>query len=216
MGIAERRGREKEKRRQEIIDAAERTFFSRGLDNATMEDVARDAELSKGTLYLYFKSKEDLYLAIILRGITILRSMFDAAVQAQDTGLEKINAVGRAYIEFYKHHRNYFNAMLYFESSCFEAHDEFGYASECADQSSHAMTACAEAVQAGIEDGTIRTDLNAMKVALTLYGLLTGLLQIISLKGRTIRERHGVDPEELIDSFFGLIRTSLQGRAENP
>jgi TetR/AcrR family transcriptional regulator len=211
MGIAERRGREKERRRQDIIDAAERVFFVKGLSSATMEDVAKDAELSKGTLYLYFKSKEDLYLAVILRGFRILQSMFDDAVRDHDAGLDKINAIGKAYVEFYEHHRDYFNAMLYFESSFFDAEDELGYAAECAEQSSRAMTVCAEAVQAGIDDGTIRPDVDAVKVALTLYGLLTGLLQIVSLKGRSIRERHGVEPKELIDSFFSLIRTSLQG-----
>ena len=69
MGITERREREKEQRHNDIIDAAEKVFFSRGLEHATMDNVAVEAELSKGTLYLYFKSKEELYLAILLRSL---------------------------------------------------------------------------------------------------------------------------------------------------
>ncbi|MCK5408322.1 MAG: helix-turn-helix transcriptional regulator, partial [Candidatus Krumholzibacteria bacterium] len=60
MGIAERREREKEQRRIDIIDAAERVFFSKGWQAATMDDVAEAVELSKATLYLYFKNKEEL------------------------------------------------------------------------------------------------------------------------------------------------------------
>ena len=56
MGIAERKEREKLQRRNDIIDAAERLFFQHGFETPTMDDVAREAELSKGTLYLYFKS----------------------------------------------------------------------------------------------------------------------------------------------------------------
>ena len=90
MGTAERREREKEQRRNDIIDAAERVFFNKGLENATMDDVAEHAELSKGTLYLYFKSKEELYLAIHLRGNLILKEMFEAAVKKPKTGIEKV------------------------------------------------------------------------------------------------------------------------------
>jgi len=50
MGIVERRQREKEQRRSAIIDAAEAVFFSKGLEIATMDDVAEEAELSKRKL----------------------------------------------------------------------------------------------------------------------------------------------------------------------
>ena len=67
MGIAERREREKDQRRNTILDAAEKVFFSQGINLATMDGVAEEAELSKGTLYLYFKSKEELFLGIACR-----------------------------------------------------------------------------------------------------------------------------------------------------
>ena len=64
MGIAERKEREKQQRKEEIIQAAESVFYSLGLDQATMDDIAAKAELSKGTLYLYFRSKEDLFFEV--------------------------------------------------------------------------------------------------------------------------------------------------------
>ncbi|MEO8168159.1 MAG: helix-turn-helix domain-containing protein, partial [bacterium] len=60
MGIIERKEREKEHRREDIIAAAQKIFFEKGLPSATMDEIAEAAELSKGTLYLYYKSKEDL------------------------------------------------------------------------------------------------------------------------------------------------------------
>lgn len=67
MGIRERKEREKERRRQQIIVAAKRVFTSKGFNKATMEDIAQEAELSPGTLYLYFKNKEELYASLSLR-----------------------------------------------------------------------------------------------------------------------------------------------------
>ncbi len=67
MGIKERKEREKERRRQQIIVAAKRVFSEKGFNKATMEDIATEAELSPGTLYLYFKNKEELYASLSLR-----------------------------------------------------------------------------------------------------------------------------------------------------
>jgi AcrR family transcriptional regulator len=58
MSVAERRAREKQNRIQGILQAAEKVFFSKGYESATMNEIAREAELGKGTIYLYFKGKD--------------------------------------------------------------------------------------------------------------------------------------------------------------
>ena len=67
MGIQERKEREKARRRQQIIVAAKRVFSAKGFNKATMEDIAKEAELSPGTIYLYFKNKDELYASLSLR-----------------------------------------------------------------------------------------------------------------------------------------------------
>ncbi len=67
MGIRERKEREKERRRQQIMVAAKRVFSTKGFSKTTMEDIAKEAELSPGTLYLYFKNKDELYASLSLR-----------------------------------------------------------------------------------------------------------------------------------------------------
>lgn len=54
-------------RKKQIINAAEEVFTQKGFDQARMDDIAEETGLSKGTLYLYFKSKEDLITAILDR-----------------------------------------------------------------------------------------------------------------------------------------------------
>ncbi len=67
MGVAERRAREKEARRLQIMDAAKKVFSAKGFSGATMEEIAERAELSPATLYLYFKNKHDLFASLNLR-----------------------------------------------------------------------------------------------------------------------------------------------------
>ena len=86
MGISERKEREREQRRNDIIDAAESIFFFQGVANSTMEDIAEKAELSKGTLYLYFKSKEDIQFAIFRRGAEILLEFMEKNIILKKTG----------------------------------------------------------------------------------------------------------------------------------
>ena len=72
MGIQERKRRERERRRRQIIIAAKRVFSIKGFSRTTMEDIAREAELSPGTLYLYFKNKNELYASLSVESLEYL------------------------------------------------------------------------------------------------------------------------------------------------
>ena len=72
--IAERRQEEKERRRTEILDAAEQVTGSLGWDELTMDQVARRARLSRALLYVYFKDKTDLMYALCERSMQVQTS----------------------------------------------------------------------------------------------------------------------------------------------
>src|SRR6201993_3040205 len=55
-------------KRRQIMDGARQVFLSEGFDGASMNDIARAAGVSKGTLYVYFDSKEQLFEALIREG----------------------------------------------------------------------------------------------------------------------------------------------------
>jgi TetR/AcrR family transcriptional regulator len=210
MGIAERREREKEQRRNDIIDAAEKVFFSKGLEDASMDEVAESAELSKGTLYLYFKSKEELYLAIHLRGNRILRDMFAKAVNTPQNGLEKTRAVGWSYFEYYQNYPNYFNAMIYYESREIDFADSSPVAQQCLLLGKETLDILAGAIVEGIEDGSIRSSVDPVKTAISLWGQTTGIIQIIALKADIIKHNYQLNAEEIVDYTFDLIYHSLK------
>ncbi len=115
MGIKERQQREKEQRYNDIIEAAIRLFSSRGLKKVTMEEISRECEFSKGALYFYFKSKEDLAFAVMDRCYRGYIEMVDARLAGARTGLGKIEAALAGSLEFFDTRPNLVKIMGYFD-----------------------------------------------------------------------------------------------------
>jgi AcrR family transcriptional regulator len=83
MGIRERKRREKERRRQQIIAAVRRVLLVKDFGSATMADIAREAELSSGTLYLYFKNKNELYASLSVAPLQYLNLEMEKVVSGK-------------------------------------------------------------------------------------------------------------------------------------
>lgn len=119
MAISDRKKREKLQRRQSIIDAAEKLFFSKGYDNVSMNDIAEEVELNRATIYLYFENKEALCFAVVLRGVLILNQMVKSNVNSASHS-QKIYALGNSYAMFFNLHPQYVQVYNLFQSGRFD------------------------------------------------------------------------------------------------
>lgn len=95
-----RREREKEKRRQDILEAAEEVFAAKSFHGASIDEVAERAEFAKGTIYLYFKSKEALYSALFENKTERMLGMVRDAVRAASSFPEKLTALVGTQLRF--------------------------------------------------------------------------------------------------------------------
>jgi AcrR family transcriptional regulator len=111
VGIVERKEREKEARRTAILDAAERVFMERGFTAATMDDIAKRAELAKGTVYLYYRSKEELQLGLVHRGLELLHEAFSVGMEGKSTSIERLLTMGESYWQFANDRYFYFELL---------------------------------------------------------------------------------------------------------
>jgi AcrR family transcriptional regulator len=104
MGIQERKKRERERRRQQIMVAAKRVFSEKGLNKATMEDIAKEAELSPGTLYLYFKNKDELFSSLSIRILQYLNIRLEhiTNVEGGQKPQNRIQALKEAMYDVYE------------------------------------------------------------------------------------------------------------------
>lgn len=212
MGISERKEREKEQRRNDIIDAAEIVFFEKGLTNSTMDEVAEEAELSKGTLYLYFKSKEEIHFEIKSRALNILKKMFRKSISEKKNGIENCLEIGKAYVDFVERHRNYHKAIIYFESNDCSICD---FRDKCEEffKEDNPLLFFVQTINQGIADGTIRSDIPANALAQTVWSQTNGVLQFISTK-QIILEFAGVKAEEIINSMFEIIKNGIKSEGK--
>ena len=204
MGIAERKEREKEQRRNDIIDAAERIFFKNGAENSTMDDVAREAELSKGTLYLYFRSKEDLQFAISVRGSDILTDMLDQSITFEKSGYGNLIEMAYGFIEFSGKYRDYFQLFLYFQTNNLE---ELRISGEQVDKyfkEQSPMARVNACVEKGIADGSLRDDIPVNIFASTLWSQMMGVLVVLEHK-KEIYKLFNVSEEEIIRTHLELV-----------
>ena len=103
MGIQERKERERGRRRQQIMIAAKRVFCEKGFTKVTMEDIARESELSPGTLYLYFKNKNELCASLSLRILQYLDISLRHVSSEKDLNTqEKLKTLKNAIINVYE------------------------------------------------------------------------------------------------------------------
>src|SRR5512134_3561483 len=114
--ISERRQEERDRRRIEIVDAAEAVYAEVGWDAVTMDQVARGARLSRALVYVYFRDKADLHFALVERSLEELRRRFEAAREGKATGMDEVEAIGRAYIAFARELPHYFDACARYQA----------------------------------------------------------------------------------------------------
>ncbi len=210
MAVKPRREREKLKRRDEILDAAERIFIAKGFEAATMDEVASEAELSKGTIYLYYRSKEELILAADIRAIRKLYKLFCEAIAHGKTGMDKIKKMGEVYLEFATNYPQYFDLILHCEKMQLEQIKDQPLVQEYFDIGEKSRKIVSEAVIDGMADGSIRIGLNSEITGMLLWALSRGFVQFI-IRSEIVANRY--DPGrriELINSFYDLIVNGLK------
>lgn len=214
MGTEERKAREKERRRNNIIDAAEKVIFAKGLDQATMEEIAEEAELSKGTLYLYFKNKNELYMAITQRGSDMLNKRFAKVFNSDHTGLELIRLMGETYLDFVKNNSDYYNAFVYYESlKDAEALENSEMAQVCEENRNEAMNYMVRCLQIGMQDGTIDDSYDPKELAILIWASTRGITMMNHMKKTghyfQVLDDMEIDTDSLFENFLNLIGTGM-------
>jgi AcrR family transcriptional regulator len=100
MSIQERRARERHQRQEAILRAAEKLFIANSYNTTTIADIAREAEISKGAVYLYFQSKEQIYDVVLSTAFAPLREAIAYGVQEESNALDQLENIwniGRQY-----------------------------------------------------------------------------------------------------------------------
>lgn len=91
-----------------ILQAARRVFGEKGYERATIDDIAREAGVAKGTVYLYYRSKRDVYWEALREGILELHDDTVRRLRGAHTLEEKVRAFIRSKLEYFDAHKDFF------------------------------------------------------------------------------------------------------------
>jgi len=202
--IAERRQEERDRRRNEIVAATEGLYASMGWDAITMDQVARQARVSRGLVYVYFRDKDDLHLALVERALECLRRRFEDAREPRVNGLEEVAAMGRAYLCFAQDLPHYFDACARYQRHHAEAGTPPENELACAEAGHRVHEVIVASINRGIADGSVSAELGDPYVtALTLWAFMHGVIQIATTKSSQIAHEGATVPS-FIDSSIRL------------
>ncbi|MCP4137034.1 MAG: TetR/AcrR family transcriptional regulator [bacterium] len=216
MKSEERKAWEREQRKERIIDIAEGVFFKKGMDNATIEEIAEAAGYNKRTLYLYFADKEDIFLAVVFRALKIFKSKLETAYNTSGESGIAIRNIGKAFFDYSIEYPDYFSVFMTYESRIFvyyeepEQQDDDSFRSLCRKLSIEYGDIVLKSIEQDIKNKKINTTLEPMQLMLLLWGQVNGVMQIILMRKYKFQESFGISTEELYAHFMGMVENSLK------
>ena len=188
--------------KKDIVDAAEKLFFTKGYNNSTMEQVAMEAGFTKRTLYSYFKSKEDIYEKIIQRGYEVLNEKFlDTLEEKKDsTELSKIKAMGYALINFERDFPGYYKAIFEYDGGEILSNE----------LEETTIDMLQKSIKEGIINGEITDKMDEVSISLILWASIVGFVNTFSRKQKYIKDYFNKDSREVIEKGLNLVLDSIK------
>jgi AcrR family transcriptional regulator len=188
--------------KKDIVDAAEKLFFTKGYNNSTMEKVAREAGFTKRTLYSYFKSKEEIYGEIIKRGYDALNIKILETLERKkdDTELSKIKGMGYVLINFERDFPGYYKAIFEYDGGELPSNKLEETTIEMLQKS----------IKEGIIKGEITEKMDEVSISLILWASIVGFVNTFSRKQKYIKEYFNEDSREMIEKGLNLVLDSIK------
>ena len=213
MTTAQRRARDKARRQQGILEAAREVFFEKGIHQATVDDVAAQAEISKGTVYLYFQSKESILAHLLLEGLSILLSQLEAAYAPQEplSAEQHLRQLVEAYWQYSQTYPDYFRLLMALDRGRFRERVAAEMYQQILTESTRGLELAAKAIRQGMDEGSFAAD-DSLLVAGVLWGALNGALTVMANPVR--QEMIPVEPKAVFDATFELFLRGLQANTK--
>ena len=212
MGLSERKEREKQARKESIFEAARRVFQEKGYQLTSMSKIAEEAELSKATIYLYFKNKDDLFLSMTTEPLKKLKKEFEKIAKMDNNPEEKIFMLSRAFVKHWGRNRVDYqlgDTFITTYNRQYETHRSlFNKINVPLEE---LLNIGIRILKDGIKTGSFKNEIDPEKVMLIGWRTLVGLLQIVNFVD--ISKKEGAFTNEILDLAIMIIFDGIKKRA---
>lgn len=212
MGTKERKEKEMLIRKNDIIDAAEKVFFEKGMQQSTMDEIAKEAEFSKRTIYVYFQSKDQIYYEIMLRAFKVLNNMIKTNLENNEsvTSIEKIRVIAENFIEFSRVHPDYFKVIVDYENQQSDFNNQDKVITECYKEGEKSLNILKQLITRGIEEGTILENINVNYTIVILWSSIAGIFNSIVKKENYLKHYYNLKMPKLIEEAFEFMIRAIK------
>ena len=198
MAIADRRARQKENLRQEILDAARELFVRDGYDSVSMRKIAEKIEYAPGTLYLYFRDKSEILQSLCDETFAKLRKRMEAIHKDTGDPLDGLRRGLLTYVQFGLDNPSHYTLtfILGLKERAPQAHKESAEGERCFDNLRNIVQRC-------IQEGRIQSD-NAEETAQALWAGVHGVVSLLIMHA----DFPFVEQSRLVET---VVRTLING-----
>ncbi len=212
MGLEDRRRREKESRKSAILKAARKLFFEKGFKPVTVDNIAQKAELSKGSVYLYFKSKEEIYTHILLTDIEKFHRKIDELLPQDQNAADSLKKYANIYIDIFLNDEELFRMLMSFMLNTDQMNLPDSLNNNLIKMTNKTVNICEKLLQTGIERGEFPSSINLRLTRNAVWGLLNGVISLYIMTGpNSLRE------ERIRSTVESGLDTLIRGlKSESP
>jgi len=205
MSTQERKKIEKENRRNVILAAAESIMVKNGLHGLNLDLIAQETNLAKGTLYLYFKSKEEILSILTIKARELLLEEFKKIAVNNQLDIEKLKSIVKINYNFYKKYPLYYDLV-----SLYEANHQVTETEEMYESSLAINDLVINIIQKAKEADQVQENINVAIFPLCLWGSTVGILQLMKVRGPIMKEKMNISEDQILDTFIQMMFQGIQ------
>ncbi len=182
-----RKRKEKENRRSTILTAARKLFLERGFKAVTVDSIAEKAEVSKGSIYLCFESKEEIYTQILIADNISLNERIQNFSLIEASASQLLLEFARIYVDFFLSDKELFRILMTFMMQTGQMHLTQQQSDELIRSTNENIKVISEIIQKGVDSGEFRPLDNILQMQNAIWGMLNGVISLFLFTGNPIK-----------------------------
>ncbi|WP_167955263.1 TetR/AcrR family transcriptional regulator [Anaerosporobacter faecicola] len=192
-----------------IIETAKQLFTEKGIVQTTMADIAKTADYSKSTIYVYFKSKEEIYHHIILEYMTTLRDGLTTVMQEKNRAKDRYDGLCKVLIQLHEKSPLFFKGLLAkieVSAQAMEEEPVLGEIYTVGEEVNHVIETF---LQEGMDEGVIRQDLPIPPTVFIMWASLCQNIIMAEEKKEYIAMKMSLTKDEYLQTVFDTLYKTI-------
>jgi AcrR family transcriptional regulator len=200
LGSPEKRKKEKENKKNTILKAARKLFFDRGFKFVTVDSIAAKAGVSKGSIYLYFDSKEEIYAQVLITDNIELNKNIKIFSTREAPAAELLLEFSQIYINYFLDHNELFRILMTFMLQTEQMNLTQEQNTELIRTTNDNIKVISTIIQRGIDSGEFAPIIDIRQAQNAIWGLFNGIISLYLFMG---------NPAKRADRIHSMVKDSL-------